>query len=279
MNDEVFSIFSTLVRNKAGIVLTRDKAYLLESRLLPVARKHRKESLDALSRDIGRGAVAIEKDVVEALTTNESFFFRDTLAFERFRQVVLPTVRAQRAATRKFRIWSAASSSGQELYSIAMLIKEDGSLRDWAVDLLGTDLSTEMVERARAGSYSHFEVQRGLPIQYLAKYFTKTGDSWTISAAMRNGVKYRPYNLLDDYAQLGAFDVIFCRNVLIYFDTPTKASILERMSRLLNPGGFLFLGGAETVLGVTDRFTPFAGNPGVYVVAKPAVAPARVATR
>ena len=192
---------------------------------------------------------------------------------------MLPAIRAERAATRKIRLWSAASSSGQELYSIAMLIKEEGSLRDWTVDLLGTDLSTEMVERARAGSYTHFEVQRGLPIQYLAKYFAKTGDSWTISAAMRDAVKYRPFNLLDDYTQLGAFDVIFCRNVLIYFDTPTKANILERMSRLLNPGGFLFLGGAETVLGVSDRFVPFAGNPGVYVAAKAAVAPVRVAAR
>jgi chemotaxis protein methyltransferase CheR len=257
-------------------VLTRDKEYLLESRLLPVARKHQKDSLEALSQALGRRDGEIEKDVVEALTTNESFFFRDDTVFKHFQELVVPALRATRAGARKLRIWSAACSSGQEPYSIAMLLKEQSALPpDWQLELIGSDLSTRMVERARAGFYNHFEVQRGLPIKLLTRYFRKEGEGWAIAPELRNQVSFRTNNLLHDFAALGTFDVIFCRNVLIYFDAATKSDILARMSRQLAPDGFLFLGGAETVVGITDRFVPQPGRTSVDVHAARAATPAR----
>jgi chemotaxis protein methyltransferase CheR len=276
VKDEEFAAFAKVLKERSGIVLTRDKEYLLESRLLPVARQHNRDSLSALARDLAVPGSPIEKDVIEAMTTNESFFFRDAGVFERFGSVVMPALIAARAKEKKIRIWSAACSSGQEAYSLAMMLSEPTLLpAGWQFEILGTDLATKMVERARAGTYNHFEIQRGLPVRHLAKHFTKNGDIWTISEKIRGCATFRPFNLLQDFAGLGQFDVIFCRNVLIYFDLKTKADILQRMSKLLRPEGFLFLGGAETVVGVTDRFVARPGQPGIYVhAAAAASAPA-----
>jgi chemotaxis protein methyltransferase CheR len=177
-----------------------------------------------------------------------------------------------RAAKRHIRIWSAACSSGQEPYTLAMLLTEaQAQLAGWNIEILATDLSTDILDRAQSGLYTQFEVQRGLPIQLLVKYFKQEGDRWQISPAIRSMVRYRCFNLLDDPTSLGHFDVIFCRNVLIYFDQPTKSRVLDRLSRLMPPDGYLFLGGAETVLGITDRFQTLTDNRGIYrpVVAAP----------
>lgn len=277
MKDEEFAAFSKVLKERSGIVLTRDKEYLLESRLLPVARQHKRDSLSALARDLAVPGSQIEKDVVEAMTTNESFFFRDAAVFDRFASIVMPALIAARAKEKQLRIWSAACSSGQEPYSLAMLLAEDGVLPPgWQVEILGTDLATKMIERARAATYNHFEVQRGLPVRHLAKHFTKNGDVWTINEKIRSRVTFRPFNLLQDYSGLGQFDVIFCRNVLIYFDLKTKSDVLQRMSRLLRPSGFFFLGGAETVVGVTDRFVARPGQPGIYAPADAAAGSAQM---
>jgi chemotaxis protein methyltransferase CheR len=269
MKVEDFDMFSTLLKQRSGLVLTQDKAYLLESRLMPVARKWNMKGLDELAGTIRtRRDESLLRDVTEAMTTNESSFFRDQKPFDQFRNFVLPTMLQARAARRTIRIWSAACSSGQEAYSLCMLLLEEAArLQGWRIEIVATDLSGEMVERAKAGIYTQFEVQRGLPIQLLVKHFKQIGDKWQISDKIRSMVQFREYNLLTDLSALGQFDVVFCRNVLIYFDQPTKARVLDGISRLLPPDGILYLGGAETVLGITERFRPMENQRGLYVLA------------
>lgn len=266
MRPEDFDYITALLKDRSGLTLTRDKVYLLESRLTPLARKQGMDSLETLvsKMKLSRDEKLIS-DVVEAMTTNESFFFRDNTPFDLFRDKVAPVLQQARP-TKRLRIWCAAASTGQEPYSLAILLKEQwAKWRDWKIEIVGTDISDQVLARARAGQYSQFEVQRGLPIQLLIKYFKQNGDVWQISDEIRNMVTYRNFNLLDGFAGMGQFDVIFCRNVLIYFDQPTKKDVLERMTRIMTPDGALFLGAAETVLGITDAFKPIRGQRGLYV--------------
>jgi chemotaxis protein methyltransferase CheR len=177
---------------------------------------------------------------------------------------------------RKLRIWCAAASTGQEPYSLAMILQEEAAkLAGWSVELVATDISPAALSYARDGLYTHFEVQRGLPAQMLVKYFAKEATNWRIAPALRNMISYREFNLLDDSSMLGSFDVVFCRNVLIYFDQETKGRVLERIARRMPNDGVLFLGGAETVIGITTRFAPVTGLRGVYAPgATPALAAA-----
>jgi chemotaxis protein methyltransferase CheR len=251
-------------------VLTKDKSYLLESRLMPVARKRGYKGLDELVAQLRRRDEALAADVTDAMTTNESFFFRDQKPFDQFRDVVLPNLLKTRASKRSFRIWCAAASSGQEPYSLAMLLKEHSAkLAGWRTEIVGTDISREILQKARTGLYSQFEVQRGLPIQLLVKYFKKRDDQWEIDPAIRSMVQYKEWNLLQDLKALGQFDVVFCRNVLIYFDQPTKSKVLENMAKQMTDDAVLYLGGAETVLGISDKFKPIPGQRGVYAVNRP----------
>jgi chemotaxis protein methyltransferase CheR len=255
-----------LVKERSGLVLTADKQYLVESRLLPVARKAGLSALsDLVARLKGPNAQTLAVDVVEAMMTNESFFFRDKHPFQLFRDTIIPTLIASRARERRIRIWCAAASTGQEPYSLAMCLKEMAPLvAGWRIDLLATDLSNEVLEKAKAGIYSQFEVQRGLPIQLLIKYFAKIGENWQIAPDIRAMVQFRPFNLLNDFAAFGMFDVVFCRNVLIYFDQQTKVGLLERMSRTIERDGYLILGAAETVVGLTESFKPITDHRGLY---------------
>jgi chemotaxis protein methyltransferase CheR len=255
-----------LVKERSGLVLAADKQYLVESRLLPVARKAGLAALSDLVQRLKQpGAQALAVEVVEAMMTNESFFFRDKLPFEHFRNTIIPTLVASRARQRRIRIWSAAASTGQEPYSLAMCLQEIAPLvAGWRIELLATDLSNEVLEKAKTGIYSQFEVQRGLPIQLLIKYFTQIGESWRIAPDIRAMVQFRPFNLLNDFAALGMFDVVLCRNVLIYFDQETKVSILERMARTVEHDGYLVLGAAETVVGLTESFKPMPDRRGLY---------------
>jgi chemotaxis protein methyltransferase CheR len=273
-----------LLKDRSGLVLSADKQYLVESRLTPLARKAGIASLGELVAKLRSNNERLAVDVVEAMTTNESFFYRDKIPFDHFRDTIMPGLLAGRARERRLRIWCAAASTGQEPYSLAMCLKEmKDKLAGWRVEILGTDLSTEVLEKAKAGVYSQFEVQRGLPIQMLVKHFSQVGDTWHISPEIRAMVQYRPLNLLSDFAHLGSFDVVFCRNVLIYFDQETKIGVLNRIARLLDPDGFLVLGAAETVVGLTDAFKPLVDKRGLYApnkdAAKPALALARPALR
>ncbi len=272
MRPEDFDLVSRFVKDRSGLVLTRDKAYLLESRLMPVARKRGMKGLEDIVAAIrGRADESLMREITEAMTTNESFFFRDIKPFDTFRQTILPKIREARAAKKSFRIWCAACSSGQEPYSLSIILKEEAArMAGWRHEILGTDISSEILAKAKAGVYSQFEVQRGLPIQLLLKYFKKNGDLWQIDAGLRAMVQYREFNLLGDLRSLGTFDVVYCRNVLIYFDQPTKSRVLEQISRIIADDGVLFLGGAETVLGISDKFKPVPGQRGVYCLANAA---------
>jgi chemotaxis protein methyltransferase CheR len=268
MKVEDFDLFSTLLKQRSGLILTKDKAYLLESRLMPIARKWNLRNLDDMATSIRiKREEALLRDITEAMTTNESSFFRDQKPFDQFRSFVLPYLLQNRAAKKSFRIWSAASSSGQEAYSLSMQLADDtAKMPGWKAEIIGTDLSAEMVEKARSGIYTQFEVQRGLPITMLVKYFTQNGDKWQLKPEIRQMVSFREMNLLGDYGAIGTFDVVFCRNVLIYFDQPTKAKVLEQIAKVMAPDGFLYLGGAETVIGITERFKPLDGQRGLYVL-------------
>jgi chemotaxis protein methyltransferase CheR len=260
------------LKERSGLLLSADKQYLVESRLLPVARKAGLANLGELVTAL---KIAHEPSlmtaVVEAMTTNESFFFRDKMPFEHFRQTILPALLAARKNSRVIRIWCAAAACGQEPYSLAMSLKEiEEQIIGWRIELLATDLSGEVLEKARAGLYTQFEVQRGLPIQLLIAHFTQIGELWQIAPAIRAMVRYRQFNLLADFSQLGVFDLIFCRNVLIYFDQDTKIDVLNRMARVTAQDGFLVLGAAETVVGLTDRFKMVHDRRGLYVPAAPA---------
>jgi chemotaxis protein methyltransferase CheR len=268
MNTADFDFLCRLLKERSGLLLASDKAYLLESRLLPVVRRRNMKSLDELVALLrNRLEEELVRDVVEAMTTNESSFFRDLKPFEQFRDLLLPELMKARGGRRTLRIWSAACSSGQEPYSLAMLLSEHKEkLAGWQVEIVATDLSTEILERAQAGLYTQFEVQRGLPIQMLVKYFRQEGERWRIDPALAAMVRFRALNLLEDFTHLGQFDVVFLRNVLIYFDQPTKTMVLDRIARVLQPDGFLYLGGAETIIGITDKFqaAPDQQQRGVY---------------
>jgi len=260
-----------LLKERSGLDLSADKQYLVESRLLPLARKSSLPGIPELVQKMRNGANALTGEVVEAMTTNETFFFRDKIPFDHLRETVIPALAQARAARRSLRVWCAASSTGQEPYSIAMCLKEAGVLSGWRTEIVATDLSQAVLEKSKSGIFSQFEVQRGLPIQLLVKYFTQNGELWQLNADIRGMVQHRQLNLLQDFSHLGVFDIIFCRNVLIYFDQATKVNIFDRLSRMLEPDGVLALGAAESVVGITGTFKPYPERRGLY---RPNVAPA-----
>lgn len=265
-----FETLSVLLRTRSGLVIGPDKAYLLEARLSPIAKREGFASIAELAQKIKDGrADALAREVVEAMTTNETFFFRDGKPFDHFRAHVLPKLIASRGPKDPIRIWSAACSTGQEAYSLAMIGAEmKASLGERTLQILGTDISRDVLQKAREGVFTQFEVQRGLPIQLLMKYFKKEGAHWRLSDAIRSMAEFREWNLLSDPGPLGRFDVLFCRNVLIYFDAPTKTKILDGMAKALAPDGVLYLGGAETVIGVSERFQLLPGERAVYAPIK-----------
>jgi chemotaxis protein methyltransferase CheR len=254
-----------LLKDQSGLDLSADKQYLIESRLVPLSRKVGLSGIPELVQKMKAGSASLIAQVVEAMTTNETFFFRDKIPFDQFRTSIMPEILKARAAPRSVRIWCAAGSTGQEPYSLAMCLKEmEGQLAGWQTEIIATDLSQEVLEKSKAGLYSQFEVQRGLPIQMLVKYFKQTGEFWQINPDIRAMVQHRQINLLRDFSQLGAFDVIFCRNVLIYFDQDTKINIFSRLCKTMEADGFLVLGAAETVVGLTDAFRPCPEKRGLY---------------
>jgi len=265
VNQLDYEFLRKLLRDKSGLDLSADKQYLIESRLLPLARKTGLASISDLVQKLRDGSSVLIGQVVEAMTTNETFFFRDKLPFDHFREAIIPELLRARTNRKVIRIWCAAGSTGQEPYSLAICLREmSAALTGWRVEITATDLSQEVLEKSKSGLYSQFEVQRGLPIQFLVKYFKQIGELWQINADIRSMVQHRQLNLLHDFAQLGTFDVIFCRNVLIYFDQETKINIFGRLAKSMESDGFLVLGAAETVVGLTDVFKPLAERRGLY---------------
>jgi len=269
MNPAEFEYISTAIKKRSGLSLTPDKIYLLESRLQPIMRGIGCASMsEFISLLKLRAAEDLFMEVTDAMTTNESMFFRDTKPFVQFRQTLLPRLRESNTASKTIRVWSAACSNGQEAYSTIMsLMEESHTMAGWNYDIMGTDISPRVIDKAKQGIYSQFEVQRGLPIQMLLKYFKQLDqNNWQIHERLRQMVHFRLHNLLDDCSSLGRFDIIFCRNVLIYFDEPTKKLVLEKLASVLSPKGYLFLGASETIIGLTDKFKPFENERGVFVL-------------
>lgn len=266
MTDPEFDFIAALLKKRSGLTLTKDKHYLLDTRLTPVARKHGLSDLSALISALQTGGTpALEGDVVEAMTTNETLFFRDRHPFDALRDHVLPALIEARKAKRSMRIWSAACSTGQEPYSLAMMLRDSfPELATWRIEILATDIAPAILDRAREGFYSGFEVQRGLPVQLLVKHFDQGPDNWQIKPELRRMVNFQSFNLLDDPARLGTFDIVLCRNVLIYFDQPTKTQVLGRIASRLVDGGTLLLGAAESIFGLTTAFTAVKELRGVY---------------
>lgn len=266
MTEADFLFAQQFILDRTGIVISNEKRYLIETRLDPVARLLGLPSLEALIARLRLRDASAERLSVDALTTNETLFFRDKLPFEALREMVLPQLAAARRGTGLLRIWSAACSTGQEAYSIAMMLDEMrpqiGSVR---IEIIATDISGKVVEQAKAGIFSQFEVQRGLPVRLLLKHFTQEGTRWRIDPALRRDISFRQGNLLQPFSHLGRFDIILCRNVMIYFAEATKRDLLKRLAEVLAPDGCLMLGGAETVLGLTDALAPHRSNRGVYV--------------
>jgi chemotaxis protein methyltransferase CheR len=266
MTSEQFDFLRSFLKKQSGLVLGEDKRYLLDSRLNPVAREFGHESLaDMVVAMKHPGAERLKSRIVEAMTINESFFFRDMTPFDNFRNIMLPHMLKERSSLRKIRIWSAAASTGQEGYSLAIeLLEQKNKMAGWRTEILGTDLSTEALNKAKAGRYSQFEVQRGMPTAKLVKYFKQEGAEWIVVPAVKSMVEFRHFNLLNEFRSLGTFDIVFCRNVLIYFDRDTKADILKRMARQMSPDAYLVLGAAETIIGLSEDFKMVPGSRGLY---------------
>jgi len=285
MTEIEFEALKAFLKVKSGLSLSSDKRYLVESRLGPVCTRFKIDGLSKLISEIKSGrAIELEKAVIEAMTTNETFFFRDKVPFDIFQDVLLPRYLKDRAASRRLRIWCAAASTGQEPYSLAMLLSEASSrMPGWKIEIVASDISTEVLEKARIGLYNQFEVQRGLPVRLMVKYFTQVGDQWQIAPQIRSMVDFRQVNLIQDFSRLGQFDIIYCRNVLIYFDAPTKADVFKRLAKALSADGALLLGASETVLGISDAFVLDPAYRGLYakapeptpMVARPALSAVR----
>ena len=251
-----FDYISTMVRDRSAIVLDHGKEYLIEARLLPLARQRGTGTVAGLVHELRQAPAGPLRDlVVEAMTTNETSFFRDVHPFAALSDHILPDLVRARGGERSLNIWCAACSSGQEPYSIAMLIHDIvGADSAWRVRLLATDLSPAMLARTREGVYSQFEVNRGLPVTMLVRHFRKEGLHWQIEEPLRRMIETRLVNLHNDLPSMPSMDIIFLRNVLIYFDIETKRQILARVRRVLRPDGYLVLGGAETTLNLDDAF-------------------------
>lgn len=255
LSPSAFAYVADLVRREAAIVLETGKEYLVEARLHPLARAAGLPDVSAyvthLQSPVGRGHRAA---VVEALTTNETSWFRDREPFDVLVSHVIPDLLARTESRRKITIWSAACSSGQEAYTIAMLMAEHVVPKGWHVEIVATDIAPSMVQRTQEGRYSQLEVGRGLPAPLMVKHFQRAGTQWQVSDQLRSMVRAQTLNLAAPFPLLPVFDLVFLRNVLIYFDQPTKHAVLSRVRRVMSPDGYLFLGGAETTLGVDETW-------------------------
>jgi chemotaxis protein methyltransferase CheR len=271
MNDIEFEFISNLLKKRSGLALTKDKLYLLESRLTPIARTHGHPDLGSFIKSMReKNDEKIIAEVVDSMTTNESMFFRDQKPFDQIRNIILPQLKAKGVMGNKIRIWSGACSNGQEPYSLAMcLLEESAKMAGFSYEIVATDISPRVLEKAASGIYTQFEIQRGLPITLMLKYFKQLPENnWQANDTLRQMISFRPKNLLEDITSLGKFDIILCRNVLIYFDEPTKRGVLDKIATMINPNGFLMLGSTETIFGISEKYKNLDNERGIYLPIK-----------
>tara|TARA_R110002110_G_scaffold414147_2_gene643346 strand:- start:67010 stop:67840 length:831 start_codon:yes stop_codon:yes gene_type:complete len=266
-----FEYFCDLIKDRSGIVLSPEKAYLVDNRLAPIARQYEHPGVPELLHAIRTSRdEKLLREVTDALTTNESFFFRDKKPFDAFREIMLPHILETRASRRRLRIWCAACSSGQEPYSLAMILRDMGpAFADWKIEIVATDISHAILDRAKEGVFSQFEVQRGLPAKMLIQNFEKNEDNWAVKPEIKSMIDFRFFNLLENPRSLGVFDIVFCRNVLIYFDQETKQTVLQSIVSASEKDAFLVLGAAETMIGLTNAYERHADRQGLYQIQQP----------
>ncbi len=263
-----YQLLRKMLKEFSGLHLTDNKMYLVETRLQVVAKKYNFNSLNQLVDGLkGPLFQKLRVDISEAMATPETFFFRDKKPFDQFKDFIVPQMIERHKMTKRFTIWCSACSSGQEPYSLAMIIDElqKTVLRGWTVKIIASDFSEKILKKAQSGIYSQFEVQRGLPIQYLMKHFKQESDGWHVKDDLKRLIDFRNFNLLQSPAHLGKIDVVFCRNVLFYFTPEDKGKILDHIASILNPGGMMFLGAAESTIGACDAFTGLKEERGIYM--------------
>jgi chemotaxis protein methyltransferase CheR len=266
IDDSDFNYVRQLVRDRAAIVLDEGKHYLVVNRLSLLARREGLASARAVIAQLRAAPEGpLQRKVVEAMATTETLFFRDRKPYDALRNTILPALQRMRASERKLKIWSCGCSSGQEPYSVGMLVREHFPiLASWDLRLVASDISSEMLARSRAGRYSQLEVNRGLPGDLLHKYFERSGLDWQIRSDLRNMVEFRELNLAGPWCAMPPMDLVMLRNVLIYFDVETKRQVLSKVRRVLRPGGFLLLGTAETTVNLDDGFELIRSDGAAY---------------
>ena len=267
MEGEEFEFLASLLKRGSGLSLTPKRAELIAGRLEAVAERHGFATIPAMVQALRSGNQQLERSVIEAATTRDTSFFRDRIAFDALRDQILPALLRARAANRRLRVWCAAAATGQEPYSLAMVIDEIAQFAGWEIQILATDVSVDAIERAETGLFGEAEVQRGLPLRLLSKYFRKEPSGWRLADELRHRVQFQVFNLMDCFTDLGMFDVIFCRNVLMYLEAAAKSDILERLAGSLEEDGYLVLGAAETVLGACNSFAVLPNLHGISVKA------------
>ncbi len=260
-----FTFLTSIIKQYSGIALDEGKEYLLESRLTPLLSKYNLASLSELAQYMKENKdEELLIEVIEAMTTNESFFFRDIKPFDNFKNVMLPAIKNAHPAKNNIKIWSAACSTGQEAYSLVMTFLESELSKYNTIEIIATDLDLNVIEKAKEATYTQFEIQRGVPINMLLKYFSQDGDQWKLKEEVRSRVKFQKFNLLEDPSILGRFDIIFCRNVLIYFDEPTKKKVLDGIAKVMEPHSFLVTGTAESLIGLDINLKIFPDLTNVF---------------
>jgi chemotaxis protein methyltransferase CheR len=262
MAPEDFAFLARLLRRRSGLSLTESRAAMIQRRLAPVMQRFGFRDLAALVHDLRLGRDSLAEAVTEAMTVNDTAFFRDPALFATLRDPVLPRLIAARAGSRRLKIWSAATAAGQEAYSIAMLLAEMPVLRDWTVEIMATDLSEAAIRRAEAGRYADWEVESGFEPAVLARHFERDGAEWVARDGLRRVIHFRRFNLLDSFGWLDGLDLVFCRNVLMYFDAASRTNVLERLGEAMAADGLLLLGENEVVEG--SGFWPSPDGPGIY---------------
>jgi chemotaxis protein methyltransferase CheR len=268
LGQEDFAFLARLLRRRSGLSLTPAKTELVERRLAPVMRRFGFRNAAGLVQELRLGRESLARAITEAVTVNETCFFRDPQVFGRFRTDWLPAMLRRRARERRLRFWIAACATGQEAYSIAMLLDEMGLAESWSIDLIATDLSEEAIARAGEGRYDGEEMARGLDAGRRDRWFRAAGEHWCAVPHLRRMVDFRVFNLLDSYGWLDDLDFVFCRNVLLYFDRAAKAAVLERIADTLAPDGMLVLGDAETIEPLINLYAEAPGAGGAYVKAR-----------
>lgn len=266
LDDASHAVITGLLHARTGQQLTEARRWRIDSALSGLFREHGITNVDQLAMLLAMpGAERLGSDVVEALLNNETYFFRDRAMFDHLSRTVLPDIARHRADARRLRIWSAGCSTGQEVYSLAMLFAEQADRwRGWSIEIQGSDVSSRAIEAARRATYSQFEIQRGLGVGQMLAWFRETPDGWQPHPQLRDMVRFEQRNILDPVPRKGSFDLILCRNVLLYFDAATRATAFERLDHALSPHGWLMLGAGETVVGRTGIFTPVEGNQGLF---------------